>query len=371
MTDTRAEEPDVSGADPVPSQMLRALPVQLVETSDGVVLKRGLSILKINGKGAAEVVSALLDFAQEPRTREELRSAFASRDHEAVDDLVEKLGQRRILVTWDGQLGEQLPAPDGLDIFYWNFGANPKLVAEQLGAARLTVLGINEVSQSLVGALAAGGVSDFTVVDYCLLRNVSFFDSAGALRTARWGESPQAPVPYRTWADEVQTDERRFVVATSDFGATPAIRQWNRFCVGNGWGFLPVILQDLIGYVGPLVIPGETACYECLRARQNSHMTDPAAVRAPETRVFEDQRLAGFHPSMARVVGELAAMELLKFHSKLPMWRVGTMIEINLMAPSLTVRKVLKIPRCAVCSPTQLRAPVTLDTRVYNLTYSR
>src|SRR5207247_6023243 len=167
---------------------------------------------------------------------------------------------------------------------------------------------------------------------------------------------------YRTWADEAEIGEPCFLVVTSDFGATSAIRQWNRYCVGKGWGLLPVILQDLIGYLGPLIIPGETACYECLRARQNSHMTDPAAQRAPETRGFEDQRLAGFHPSMARVVGELAAMELLKFHGKLPMWRVGTMIEINLMAPSLATRKVLKVPRCAVCSPMQVRAPVTVDT---------
>lgn len=371
MTDNYAEALEVFEADPVPSRMLRALPVQLVETSDGVVLKRGLSILRIDGEGAAEVVSTLLDHAQEPRTREELRGAFAPDVHDAVDDLVEKLSQRRILVAWDGPLDGQPPAPDGLDIFYWNFGAKPELVAERLGSARLTVLGINQVSLSLVEALADGGVSDVTVVDYHLLRNVSFFDDSGALRTTRWNESAQPPVSYRRWADDVRTDERRFIIATSDFGATPAIRHWNRFCVDNGWGFLPVILQDLVGYVGPLVIPGETACYECLRARQNSHMTDPTAARAPETRGFEDQRLAGSHPSMARVSGELAAMEVLKFHGKLPMWRVGTMIEMNLMAPSLAVRKVLKVPRCTVCGPTRLRAPVALDTRVYNLTYGQ
>jgi bacteriocin biosynthesis cyclodehydratase domain-containing protein len=347
--------------------MLRALPVQLAETSDGVVLKRGSSILKIDGEGAAEVVTVLLERAQEPRTREQLREGFAPRDQAAVEDLVDRLVQRRILIIWDRDF---VPAaPDGLDIFYWNFGARSKLVAERLAAARLTVLGINEVSHSLVAALVAGGVTEFTVVDYHLLRNVSFFDGAAELRTDRWAESSRPPVPYRAWADQMQGDEPRFVVATSDFGATPAIRQWNQFCVSNGWGLLPVILQDLIGYVGPLVIPGETACYECLRARQNSHMADPAAQRAPETRGFEDQRLTGFHPSMARVVGELAAMELLKFHGNLPMWRVGTMIEMNLMAPSLAVRRVLKVPRCAVCSPTQMRASTTLDIRVYNLTY--
>jgi molybdopterin-synthase adenylyltransferase len=39
------------------------------------------------------------------------------------------------------------------------------------------------------------------------------------------------------------------------------MRKWNDFCVRNDHAFLPIVLRDLIGYVGPLVIPHKTACY--------------------------------------------------------------------------------------------------------------
>jgi len=370
MTDIDAVLPGVSDADSTDCARFKALPVQVVEIGDAVVVKRGLSALKIDGEGAAAVVTELLNQAEQPRTRAELRAPFAPRDREAVDSLIDRLIDRRFLTLWTDDDGQDRPSvADGMELFYWNFAAQAAVIAERLAAARITVLGVNQVSLSLVAALAAGGADDVTVVDYHLLRNVSQFDESGELRSGGWSDALRPPVPYRSWAGDVDPDELRFIVATSDFGSTPGLRQWNRYCVENHWGFFPAVLQDLVGYVGPLVIPGETACYECLRARQNSHMSDPAAQRAPETRGFEEQRFVGFHPAMAQTVGDLAAMELLKFHGQLPMWRVGTMIEVNLMAPSLAVRKVLKIPRCAVCSPTQVRSAPTLDTRVYNLTY--
>lgn len=350
-----------------PAGALRALPVQLIEADDGLVLKRGVTTLRIRGEGSAEAVHAVLEAIAAGRDRREIRQSFAEPHREMVDDLVDHLLARRILVAGDAGVTEEDQAERGLDVFYWNFDEQADLVAERVGAGRITILGVNEVSRRLAGALEAGGVTDFDVVDYLLLRNVDVFGPRETVADERWGQPDHAPVSYDTWAEVAGTEPSRCIVATSDFGATPAIRQWNSACIENGWHFLPVILQDLVGWIGPLVIPGQTACYECLRARQNSHMEEPESQRAPEAEAFANQAVLGFHPSMASVLGDLAAMELLKFYGRLPAWRVGNVIEVNLMAPSVTVRKVLKVPRCTACGAMTTHSSTNLHVSLYRL----
>jgi bacteriocin biosynthesis cyclodehydratase domain-containing protein len=348
-------------------EVLRLLPVQVVELDDGIVLKRGVTTVRFSGQQAAEIVHCVLDGIAAGLDLTQLRGSFAEPHREAVDDLIAQLRVRRILVADGDGLAEQDHAESSLEVFYWNFDVKAELVAQRVGAGRITVLGVNEVSRRLVGALAASGVRDFDVVDYHLLRNVDAFDADGALLCERWGQDDHVPEEYETWANCVENGQPRCIVATSDFGATQAIRQWNSFCVDNTWHFLPVILQDLVGYVGPLVIPGQTACYECLRARQNSHMQQPVAQRAPESQAFEGQGVLGFHPSMAGVLGDLAAMELMKFYGRLPLWQVGHLVEVNLMAPSLLSRRVLRVPRCSACGALRTRSSTNLHASLYRL----
>ena len=165
-------------------------------------------------------------------------------------------------------------------------------------------------------------------------------------------------MPYEKWVQSLKPESLDCLIATSDFGGLQLMRQWNEFCVQHGRHFLPVVLQDLIGYVGPLVIPGETACFECLRARQNANLEEASARRAAEHAAFEGQGIVGCHPAMASVLGDIAAIELTKFYGiRMPIWQVGTLIEVNLLAGRMTPRKVLKVPRCAVCGTLNRAAP--------------
>ena len=343
------------------ARKLRTLPVQLIEAEESVILKRGATALKIRGAGSAAAVRDILVAAREGIAREEILLSFAETDRAAVDNLVEQLLARRILM-WIGQEdGEPDRLESSVDVFFWNFGTHTEAVAKLLDRKHIAIVGVNYISRRLSSVLVATGVSNFKVVDYLGLRNVRLFNSKGALQEDNWNVRA-APLEYREWARTLDADPPGCLVVTSDFGGAAAIREWNRHCVEQKWHFLPILLSDLMGYIGPLVIPGQTACYECLRARQNSHLEDPAAVRGTEERAFAGQYANGFHPSMASVLGDMAAMELTKFYSEsLPLARVGILIEINLMVPSLVRRTILKIPRCTVCSKMNTRSSSALE----------
>lgn len=337
------------------SVKLKAPVVQVIETGDGVVLKRGCTEFKIAGAGAAEAVKKILAVAGNGgASREEIRDLFEPEAGPIIERLSEQLLGRRLLVPCEEETGSP---ESNLDIFYWHFGEQTSRVTERLNRRSLVILGVNSISRQLAASLTASEVENFQVLDHPRLRNLRLFDDAGKLKADQWPASLKAP---QDWADGLDPHSFDCLIATSDFGDQEAMREWNRVCVREKRRFLPVVLQDLIGYVGPLVVPGETACLDCLRIRQNSQMKDYQSRRLIEGVAFAGQGAVGFHPSMASIIGNIAAFELIKLYSEaLPFPKVGTSIEVNLLTTEVKSRKVLKIPRCPTCSPLKTRPSLT------------
>jgi thiazole/oxazole-forming peptide maturase SagC family component len=164
------------------------------------------------------------------------------------------------------------------------------------------------------------------------------------------------PEAWKTSAGE----GRHCVVATSDLGNLRALRDYNALCVEHGHHFFPVFLQNFVGYIGPHVVPGETACFDCLEARWNAQLDPDETAMAVSELAIDGPSVVGFHPAMASAVAEVAAFELVKNYGRaLTPSRIGTQIELNLLTPRLTTRKILKVPRCRTCSPLKSRTPIS------------
>jgi len=339
---------------------LKALPIQILRLKDGLLLKRGCTEIKVP-EDSIEIVAHILNLAEEKGvTREEISNQFGTDKRQTAESLIDLLLARGLLVP--SELTEStLKVPESsLDIFYWHFGASADQVTTRLNSQKFVIMGVNNISRRLVSTLTDLEVENFQVVDDPWMRNPALFDDGGNLLEARWSPNLIEPVKLSVWENQIDPASVNCMIAVSDLGTHQGIRDCNAFCVKNSCHFLPVILQDLIGYVGPFVIPGETACYECLRQRQNAHMNDPEVERASETITSTDRKVVGFHPSMASILGDIAAFELTKMYSAvLPLRNVGTQIEVNLLTSKMMKRKVLKVPRCAVCSPLITRSSAT------------
>lgn len=344
---------------------LRALPIQVVELTGAVILKRGRLEVVVGGEEAAEIVRDLLRYLSEGgATPDELLERFLPEEREEVSQLIDHLVSKRILVPEDEIASSADEEESQLDIFYWHFGERGPNVSEVLNNQRCLIVGINSISQRLVAALEALGVSSFEVVDYPMLRNMRLFDKRGE-RLSSNGFGSSAPSHKQT-PNEIDPESFDILIATSDFGGFSLLREWNEFCVLHDRPFFPVLLQDLIGYVGPLVLPRKSACFECFILRQNSHLNNPAIERAAEFTAFEGQSVVGFHPSMASILGDLAAFELTKFYGLGPAtWTVSTQIEVNLLAASMKARKILRLPRCPVCTTLHERTSVTVFKDIF------
>ena len=351
------------------SPRFRVLPTQLVDSEEGIILRRGVERLRIAGEAAQEVLEAIFEAAgqESGATVDAICGQFNPDMQAPVRDLVDRLISRRVLVDASGpgaEARESAQDEGSAEVFYWQYGADATQVARSLATTHVSIAGVNAVSQRLAEALRHSGFANVLVVDHPMLRNVRMFDQTGRLAPGHWQEGIPAPLDYEDWVnDEPPVD---CLVVTSDFGGLELMREWNEFCVKFGIHFLPVVLQDMVGYLGPLVMPGETPCFECLWARQNSHMTDPASQRGTEGAAFYGQLVSGYLPPMASVLGDIAAMELVKFYSgALPGSKVGKLIEVDLMKPALATRNVLKVPRCRVCGPLTGHSDQAVDRNVF------
>jgi len=335
---------------------LVALPVQFIETAGGVILKRGCVEFIVSGDRAVETIQVVFEaMANGGATTEEICEQFAAPDRPAVARLIEEIETRQIVVP----AGAEMVAPETeshLDVFYWHFGQSTAEINRRLNTVRVAIVGINHVSRQLAGSLAATGMTNFEIIDDELHRNLSLFDEAGKLRASEWRVAAE-PVACDKWTGRSDANTFDCLVATSDFGGLQSMRRWNALCLRHNRHFLPVVLQDLIGYVGPTVIPGETACFECFLARLNSNRPDGAMESRSENIEFSGQQVAAFHPSMASVLGDIAAIELTRFYSRaLPLFKVGSVMEVNLLAGRIDSRKVLRVPRCRACGPLTQRS---------------
>jgi bacteriocin biosynthesis cyclodehydratase domain-containing protein len=327
----------------LPPVRLRALPMQVISGEGCLILKRGRVELAIRGEAAATVVCVLLGAAAEGKaTREDLAGLFGPALRAATEALLEHLVRRRFLVpVGEGELpeaSEEGPA----EVFYWHFGQTEAEVTARMNGRRVVVVGVNAVSRRLVASLRDSGLRSVELRDDPLLRNLSISDPGEVLG-----------------ADAIDPQAVDCLVATADLGGPQLLSRWNEFCVLHRRPFLPVVLMDLVGQIGPLTIPGETACLECARQRQRSHAADPHSRRLIEAVI--GRSTTGFLPPMASMLGDVAAMEIIKFLGiGPPVGQVGALIEINMLACDMTARPVLRLPRCPVCTPLAERPSLTV-----------
>jgi len=341
---------------------------QIIEFENSVILKRGINQLQIAGEMAFETIKVISTLASgDGCTEDYLLDYLGGYNDESIITIINELKTKGFLITDVDAFKYNIDNDEYQQkIFYENLNVGREYI-DALKQKKVAVIGINSVSRQIVKSLTESQIMNYQLVDNKLFRNVNFFSDNGQLRLDVWNNELQNITSYDDWVDSLENSGLDILICTSDFGGMQLMRDFNKFCVDNNIMFLPVVLQDFKGFVGPLVVPGETACFECLLNRQNSIMPNFTVKRTTECSAFEGQRVVGFHPTMSSILGDIAVMELIKFFTKtLQSWNAGALIEVNLLKTEMKSRKVLKIPRCSVCSEMNTISKVT----VYNSTFN-
>src|SRR5262249_3112511 len=100
---------------------LRALPVEEIVGDDALMLKRGVTTVRIDGADAPGPVAEVLESAADgTRTEDEIVACFPAAAQPSIRALVGELRERRLLLPVDA--AGAATRESALDVFYWHFG---------------------------------------------------------------------------------------------------------------------------------------------------------------------------------------------------------------------------------------------------------
>ena len=335
-----------------------------------VQLRSAYRALVISGAGAPELMRLLFPLLDGTRTSDEIVTACHDHAPEAVRHALFVLQEKAVLEdAADGDeavlaAADRVAFADQVRLFS-SFVGNPWRCQADLQAKRITLVGVTPLGVAIARQLAHCGVGSLQLVP----RSAAEAAAGSAFHEESTGNGSRCSVRVEPTAPDnidgvlsTACADAHLVIAPSD-GPAPAMhRKVNEVCLGLKAPWLPVVLFGNDVGVGPLMVPGQTACFTCYELRMKGNL-----IFADEYVAFEDHLLRGDESGVsqgslnvyASVVAGLAAIEAVKFLTKFtyPI-TLGRLIRVNFVNYQFMVHAVLRLPRCPMCAPTR---PVTRE----------
>ena len=244
-------------------------------------------------------------------------------------------------------------------------GADAAAMQRRLAAAHVVVLGCGGLGSWSAAALACIGVGRLTIVDSDVVelsnlnRQLLFRESdvgrpkvvaaAGALRAFSTDLRVQAVARELTGVDDVRevVSGASLVLCLADRPPYAIARWVGAACHAEGVAHLSAGQLPPVVRVGPLVVPGETACSACLECQLRDE--NPLYDRLEALRTADERPLAALGPASG-VVGCVIATEALHRLTGLATpATLGSVWTLDLRTLAGAMTPVARREDCAVC----------------------
>jgi bacteriocin biosynthesis cyclodehydratase domain-containing protein len=163
------------------------------------------------------------------------------------------------------------------------------------------------------------------------------------------------PATKLAWQERLSGATFAVALVPGPIPFTPWLEHVNEAALDLGLAWMSAALLDGKElHVGPTVVPGQTACFRCYEMRYKSNLSHFEAYQQFEahTRTLSSFPDFGLLPPIAEVVAGLVASEVARFHTpggRPVSW--GKLLTFDTNSFVLETHPVLKLPRCASCSP--------------------
>lgn len=300
----------------LPERPLLAPWYRLIEDGDRLLLEYGQSVVVLEGAAVRTLLPPLLPLLDGTRTVEEVVARLGVAATTAVEAALETFARHGLLVE-----GPAAPpwGRETADFFAAAYDLPPAVVADRVGSALIGVVGESRSGDEIARLLLAAGV--------------------GEVRRLSWHDGERAD----------------FAVVTPAAHELSLLGPWNHAAVAAGSVWLPVLPFDgRLAAVGPLLIPGESCCYECVLLRRSANLEYGGDLRAIEATPLRASADRPFEALVGALTAHLALRWVAGHDTTLP----GVLYAVAPQpALSVTEHAVLRVPRCPVCSPVDRLAP--------------
>lgn len=346
-------------------------------TARALLLRSYDRSMVLRGVVAARVIPAVIRLLDGRRSREDIVTLLEDVPADAVVMALGLLHQAGLLeAAEDGMLhGKDAPGKeryaDQLALFS-SLDLPATKTQERINRSTVVVLGETPSAFAALDSLIASGVGTLHHID-------PSGGGTGHTVQGTFNDGIHSPASVELGAETRYTDHIVNVQGSADISPMldgtaavlvctdePAIQlsDWvNVACFEAGIPWTSCGVQGALGFVGPSILPRQTACYNCFRSRRRATdwlydetLAYEQAVRTgtvitPDEWIGSSVNL-GQLPAYARIVGNLAASEILRMIIGLPVpVTYGNWWRMDFVTWQVGLHPVLKLPRCPLCGP--------------------
>lgn len=276
-------------------------------------------------------LAELVDLLDGRNSLDDILASFAPEDRADVRAALAQLDDRGVL--FDAAESAVDPPVGGYRSANATFDGTAR---ESMQGAEVLVVSIGTIGRFVARDLREAGVENVDLV-------TPTTPAAGS------SDEPEPTGQRPVGADPTEAIPGADYVVYAAVGAHPEqVRRVNETTYEHAIPWASGRLIGLDGFVGPTVIPGETACHSCFRRRHLANLDDPRAYRRYESPDDTPTPRVGL-PSMARVIAGWLAIEALHLVSTGTGFAAGRITHLNFFELSVESNSVLKLPRCPVC----------------------
>lgn len=122
-----------------------------------------------------------------------------------------------------------------------------------------------------------------------------------------------------------------------------------------GVAWLHLLVFGGVGIVGPLFVPDEGPCLQCLWSRELANWADPELTGLYYETISRRETPPIGHgglPACSGLVSQWGALEATKYLARFTAPALlGALLRVDFAHPGAVVHRVLRLPRCRACSP--------------------
>lgn len=347
-----------------------------ITTTAGLVFHSDLGTFRLYGPDLQMFIDAVVPLLDGSRGMDEVVESLPDYSPESVRKLLDLLERHGVIETVGVTKDERWR---GQEEFFRTWTDHPQEATQALSRARVLLAGLEPWGAVAAAELAASGVGalhvldDGRVTEYDLL-SVRFW---GARHVGRprvetlkdvLGEiSPWCRVTTGSFA---LNDDRTLALRTPDWDLVmgtlareelQVLRSLAEFSHRSRIPSLYGYLEGLDAVVGPVVIPGQTACWNCARLRRLAHADHPEvahALHASLAAARSRPRVRTYLAPMVPVLGHLIALEALKLLSQYAESRLaGCLLVQNLVTLETSLHTIIRMPWCDICGGAKADGP--------------
>lgn len=207
------------------------------------------------------------------------------------------------------------------------------------------------------------GSQSLTTIIYDLLNQCHYFDAIEILpngeyevlqknsRMQPWEKDSLAfeglVTQFKSWKDYY------IVVAANQID--PLLMQAiNRICFALNLPFFTVCIDGPFLFIGPTIIPGKTACWECLETRVTMNLRNSASYLNYKNALIEGKVNAiDFYPEkiIQHLISAHASMEILNYCLTGSSFTLNKIMSVYLPTMEIVFHEIFKVSTCKACYP--------------------